>query len=70
MKVHDHAGAGVSRNTRAASALAASKNASSFSMVSAWSGVLVRTRRTVQCSRLVASNVIKLGYVAERRTNT
>src|SRR5439155_15149418 len=63
-------GAGVSRNIRAASALAASKNASSFSVVSAWSGVLVRTRRTVQCSRLVASNAIKLGYVADRRTNT
>ena len=53
--------AGVSRNTRAASACAASKNASSFSVVSACSGVLVRTRRTVQCSRLVASNVMKLG---------
>ena len=53
--------AGASRNTRAASARAASKYASSFSVVSACSGVLVRTRRTIACSRLVASNVMKLG---------
>jgi hypothetical protein len=32
--------------------------------------VFVRTRRTVVCSRLVASNVMKLGYVADRRMNT
>jgi len=50
--------------------LPASKKASSFSVVSAWRGVFVRTRRTVQCSRLVASNVMKLGYVAERRIKT
>ena len=41
---------------------AASKDASSFSIVSACSGVFVRTRRTVVYSRLVASNVMKLGY--------
>ena len=48
---------GVSLRMRAASDRAASKNAASFSSVSACSGVLVRTRRTVQNSRLVASNV-------------
>src|SRR5262249_60980186 len=58
------------RRTRAASERAASKNASSFSVVSAWSGVFVRTRRTVQRSRLVASNVRKLGYGADRRMKT
>ena len=51
----------LSRSVRAASARAASKYASSFSVVSACSGVFVRTRRTVQRSRLVASNVRKLG---------
>ena len=46
---------------RPASARAASNDAGSFRRVKAWSGVLVRTRRTVQNSRLVASNVMKLG---------
>ena len=50
-----------------ASARAASNDAGSFSSVSAWSGVFVRTRRTVQNSRLVASNVMKLGYGDVRR---
>ena len=43
------------------------EDAGSLSSVSAWSGVFVRTRRTVQNSRLVASNVMKLGYGDVRR---
>ena len=61
--------AGASPVMRRASALAASNDAGSFSSVSAWSGVFVRTRRTVQNSRLGASNVAKVGYVQTRRQN-
>src|SRR5438128_510029 len=57
----------ASLSTRRASARAASKYASSLSSASAWSGVFVRTRRTVQDSRLVASRVRKLGYGDVRR---
>ena len=39
----------------------------SFSIVNACSGVFVRTRRTVQDSRLVASNVMNAGYGELRR---
>jgi hypothetical protein len=52
-----------------ASAWAASKNAGSFNVVSACSGVLVRTRRTVHVSRLVESKVSMVGYPAVRRAN-
>ena len=44
-----------------ARACATSKNAGSLSVVKAWRGVLVRTRRTVQNSRVGASNVDQLG---------
>ena len=54
---------------RRASARAVSKDAGSLRSVSACSGVFVRTRRTWQNSRLVASNVMKLGYGDVRRQN-
>src|SRR5262249_39408182 len=57
----------VSAIIRRASARAASKYASSFNVVSACSGVFVRTRRTVHASRLVESNVVDAGYGAGRR---
>src|SRR5262249_775201 len=59
----------VSAIIRRASARAASKYASSFNVVSACSGVFVRTRRTVHASRLVESNVVNAGYGAVRRMN-
>jgi hypothetical protein len=46
---------------RPASPRAASKKTGSLSVVRAWSGVFVRTRRTVQNSREGASNVSRLG---------
>ena len=54
---------------RRASAWALSKKAGSFKPVRACSGVLVRTRRTVQISRLVESKLSMLGYGAVRRMN-
>jgi hypothetical protein len=46
---------------RSASARAASTNTGSLSVASACSGVSVRTRLTVHCSRLGASNVTRPG---------
>ena len=46
-----------SRTIRRASAWAASTKHGSFIVTNAWSGVLVRMRRTVQVSRLGASKV-------------
>jgi hypothetical protein len=48
--------------TRFAKAWAASKKTGSFNVVNACRGVLVRTRRTVQYSRLGASKTVILGY--------
>jgi hypothetical protein len=46
---------------RSAIAFAAATKAGSFNKVRAWSGVFVRTRRTVQNSREGASNVVSIG---------
>ncbi len=51
----------ASFRSRIASARAAAKNAGSLRVVSAWSGVLVRTLLTVQNSREGASKVVSMG---------
>src|SRR5436309_1462498 len=61
--------AAASLSVRAARARAASKKTGSLSVVSACSGVLVRTRRAVQNSRLGASKTVRLGSGAVRRVN-
>jgi hypothetical protein len=56
----------LSFSTASASRRAASTNCGSFSVTSAWSGVFVRSRRTVQTSRVGALKTSMLGEGAWR----